>query len=112
MLNYLQTPAQRARNLEDRLARTSTPSRRGTSSDAGSRTEPDRSPRDEGERAAERILNAGGAREVEVGPEARRAAEFILSAEELDADTERAVDLIKNAGREPEREDDPKKDSR
>lgn len=42
----------------------------------------------------------GARRKVEVGPEAERAAEFILSADGPDRDTERAVALIKNAGRE------------
>lgn len=106
MFSYAQTPAMERRNLEDRLARASTRSRHETSPDAGSRTKA-RSPEaeaprvaDSGRRAAEKILNARGAREVDVEPEARRAADLILSAERPDEDVAEAVDLIKNAGRE------------
>lgn len=117
MLNYLQTPAQEARNLGDRLARASTRSRRGTSPDAGSRTKarsPDRREDAGGERGAERILSAGsrGSREVDVEPEARRAANFILEADDPDDDVQESVRRIKEAGRERDAgEDEGEKES-
>lgn len=103
MLTYLQTPAQQARSLRDRAARSGILTSTGSRSEAGSKKERTRRRPEKGEHAsAERILNAGRRRETkgpEVGPEAERAAEFILSAEEPEDDVDEAVRLIKQAGR-------------
>lgn len=105
MLSYAQTPAMERRNLEDRLGRI--PSKRSAAK-ARSRTEPDRTRKVERETGAERILSAGsrGSGEVEVEPEAERAARFILEADDPDDDVEEAVDLIKEAGKPKDTRED------
>lgn len=108
MLRYARTPKQEVRNLADRSARGGALTR--SRPKTRSRREPDREPEGEREarRAAEAIMNAGrrgSRRGLDVGPEAERAAEFIMSADDPDEENvDEAVELIKNAG--------PKRDAR
>lgn len=113
-LNSLRSPKPQRSHLRYRAAqldaaadrrgsRGSGPPGESSRNTSGSRPETrsrDRIRGTEGERAADFIMEAG-AREVELDPEAERAANFVLAAEEEpDRDTERAVEMIVCAGRE------------